>query len=203
MIITPAQPRLISPPESFQPMVQKGPYTEASSQTWLAFSLVQLTGTGASVVLQRCAADATAVAGLAPQAAVGTASNANLLKPPFALFGTSHYPFDLRDVILEVTISNASLSGANIGANGVTWAGGGTSGVALAPGQQYGLITLTSGTYSGYQFLDVTETTAKIFEIVALAPWAATNTPGGRVAQATTDNNPRVWVKMMPASLQG
>lgn len=177
--------------------VMKDPLPEAAGQTWLKNSLVQVVGTGAAAALQRCAADAILVYGQAPQQALGTTSPAILLQPPQALFGLNHYPFDLLGRVLEINASNGSLSGANIGANGVTWAGGGTGGVALAPGQQYGLITLTSGTYSGYQMLDVTETTAKMFEIVALAPQVA------GVTQAVTDNNPRLWVKIILACLQG
>lgn len=187
-IINPDMPRLFQPPTGNVAFLQKGPLAEAAAQNWFARTLVQVTGTGGSEKLQRCAAAATAIFGLAPQAARGSAT----LNPPDALFRDKHYPFDVRDIILAMTISNGSLSGANIGATGVTYAGGGTGGVALAPGQQYGLITLTSGTYDKFQFVDVTNTTQKVFEIVGLAP-----------GMLTTDNNARVLVKVLTAALQG
>lgn len=168
--------------------VQKAAVTEAASMAWPANSFVYTSGTGASVVLNACASDATACYGLCPDSAVGSGSSV----VPNRLFGTQHYPFDCRDRVIEINAVGSSASGANIGTtNGVTWAGGGTGGVALAPGQQYGLIVPTSGTYVGVNFLDVTETTAKMFEILSLAP-----------GQATTDNNPRVWVKILEAMTQ-
>lgn len=169
--------------------VQKDAVTEAASQTWLAGSLVYTSGTGASVVLNGLASAGTVIYGQSPDSAVGSGASV----PPSRLFGTLHYPFDVRDRILEINIANTSASGAQTGTtSGVTWAGGGTSGVALAPGQQYGVVVPTSGSYAGMQFMDVTNTTQKLFEIVALAP-----------GQATTDNNPRVWVKVIPTVLQG
>jgi hypothetical protein len=191
-LIAVAMPRMAQPPGSNQPFVQRDKVLEGTTQTWLKNSLVQITGTGASVVLQRAASAATVIYGLAPQAAAGSGTADALVVPPAFLFGRYHYPFDLRDVILEITATNGSASGANIGANGVTWAGGGTGGVALAPGQQYGLLTMTSGTYDKYQTLDVTNTTQKVFEIVRLAP-----------GMLTSDNNPRLWVKVIPTALQG
>lgn len=185
-------PTLVSP-KSGSPFITKEKLKEAASQSWLAGALVQVTGTGASAKLQRCAADATACYGMAPQAARGS----GVLTPPDALFRDFHYPYDLDDCIIEINASNGSLSGANIGANGVTFAGGGTGGVALAPGQQYGIITLTSGTYSGYQLLDVTETSSKLFEIVRLAP------NNGSALQTVDDNNPRLWVRILRSALQG
>lgn len=191
-LITVAQPYLRAEgPSANSQTVQKDPLAEAASQTWLANSFVQVTGT-APGTLQRCAAAATTIYGLARDAAKGSTTAAALLVPPFTLFGLNHYVFDPRDRIFEMSLTNGSLSGANIGANGVTYAGGGTGGVAIAPGQQYGILTMTSGTYSGYQTVDVTNTTQKVFEIVALAP-----------GQLTTDANPRVWIKVIASVIQG
>lgn len=202
--ITPGMPRLYQPPGTNLPFVQKNRLAEAAAQSWLAMSLVQIAASGGNQTLIVAPAAATVVYGLAPSAAAGTGG---VLTPPDNLFrgtnpvtGTAakiHFPFDLRDVILEMTLSNGSLSGANLGANGVTYAGGGTNGVAIVVGAQYGLVTLTSGTYNKYQFVDVQNTTQKVFEIVGLAPSAY------GVAQTVTDNNPRVLVKVIPAALQG
>lgn len=164
--------------------VQKDPIAEGTTQTWLANSLVYTSGTGASVVLNKCATDAVLCFGLAPQAAVGSGTATALVVPPNYLFGRNHYPFDVRDRIIEMNI--VGTIGTMGTTSGAAWDGTGTSGVALAPGQQYAILCPTSGTYNGFQFVDVTDTTNKLVEIVALAP-----------NQATSDNNPRVWVKII------
>lgn len=175
---------------SNEPAVMKDVLPEAATQTWLAGSLVYTSGTGASVVLNKLATAGTVMYGQSPDKShyLGTGNW------PDAPFGTNHYPFDLRDRILEINISG---SVATIGtSSGATYAGGGTNGVALAPGQQYGVVTPTTGTYLNYQLLDVSNTTQKVFEIVSLAV-----TPQN--PQTTTDNNPRVWVKVIPGVIQG
>lgn len=167
--------------------VQKDAVTEATSQTWLAGSLTYTSGTGASMVLNGLATDGVLVYGMSPDSAVGTGSSV----PPARLFGTQHYPFDVRDRILEIN----AISGTNIAtivSAGVTWAGGGTGGVALAAAQQYAVFVPTSGTYTNINFLDVDDTTNKLFEIVSLAP-----------NQSTADGSPRVWVKVIPTKIQG
>lgn len=179
-------PFIVEEAGSNQPSVQKPPITEnGTSQTWLDNGLVYTSGSGASVVLNGLATAGTVIYGQSPDAAKGTGS----LVVPNALFGANHYPFDCRDRILEINISGSQ---ATIGTtSGATWAGGGTNGVALAPGQQYGVLTPTTGTYANVNFLDVSNTSQKLFELVQLAP-----------GRATTDNNPRVWVKVIPTVLQ-
>jgi hypothetical protein len=190
-----AQPEIYAEAGSNQPGVQKQAVTEKAAQSWLLNTLVYTSGTGAAVVLEPCLTAAVLCYGLCPDASKGTTSPPVMLQPPQALFGLNHFPFDVRDRFLEINASNASASGANIGlTTGVTWNGGGTSGVALAPGQQYGLIRLTSGIYAGYQMLDVTNTTQKFFEIVDLSQ------RGG--GQSKDDNNPRLIVKVIPTLIQ-
>lgn len=181
--------------------VQKDAVPEAATQVWLAGSLVFTSGTGASTVLTKAATGQALIYGMSPDPAKGSGTNVNLLKPPFALFGLNHFPFDLRDRIIEINIANDSASGATVGTvNGPTWAGGGTNGVALAPGFFGRIVTPTSGTYLDYQFFDVgptvpasaTKVATHIFEIVALAP-----------GKSVTDNNPRVYVKLLEERLQG
>lgn len=181
--------------------VQKDAVPEAATQTWLAGSLVFTSGTGASVVLTKAATAQPLIYGQSPDASKGSATSAELLRPPFALFGLNHFCFDLRDRILEINISNDSASGATLGtANGPTWAGGGTNGVALAPGFFGRIVTPTSGTYVNYQFFDVGATVpasatlvaTHIFEVIALAP-----------GQSVNDNNPRIYVKVIEARIQG
>lgn len=193
MLIPIANPLVYQTQGSNACQIQKDPLPEKASQDWFAGSFVYRSGTGASAVIETCLSDSVLCYGASPDRAYGSGTAASLLKPPNTLFGLNHYPFDPRDVIFSVNISNASASGANLyTTSGVTWAGGGTNGVALAPGQQYGLIRPTSGTYQGIQLLDVTDTTNKFFEIVGLAPY-----------QSVDDNNPRVLVKILPTIIQG
>lgn len=175
---------------SNEPAVQKDAVPEnGTTQVWLQDALVYTSGTGASTVLNELATAGTVIYGQSPDAAKGTGD----LNPPNALFGANHFCFDLEDRILEMNIASSTAGIGTIGTvNGVTWAGGGTNGVALAPGQQYGVINPTTGPYKGKQMVDVNNTTQKLFTIVALAP-----------NQATTDNNPRVYVKVIPTVIQG
>lgn len=180
-------PFIIQEDGANEPSVQKDPVPENSTtQVWLDNGLVYTSGTGASVVLNGLATAGTVIYGQSPDAAKGTGS----LVVPNALFGNNHYPFDVRNRIIEINISGSQ---ATIGtSSGATYAGGGTNGVALAPGQQYGVLTPTTGTYANVNFLDVSNTSQKLFEIVRLAP-----------NRATTDNNPRVWIKVIPTVIQG
>lgn len=199
-----AMPRIVAGSLSGNsPIMQQPGVMELNAQSWLKSSLVAISGSGANVRLAACADNALLVYGLAPQAATtkGTAAGNPVadpaIQPPQSLFGITHYPQNLRGVLLEINICNAAQDGSNIGAGvGVTWDGT-VGGVALAPGQQYGLNVQTSGTYNKYQLLDVSNTVQKLFEIVQLAP-----TFGG-VRQAVNDNNPRVWVKLIDSVLQG
>lgn len=183
--------------------VQKDAVPEAATQVWLAGALVFTSGTGASVVLNKAAASQALIYGQSPDASKGSGTVANLLKPPFALFGLNHFPFDLRDRILEINVADDSLAGATIGlTTGPTWAGGGTNGQALAPGMFGRLIVPTSGTYLDYNFFNAhnagvapastTQAATHIFEIIALAP-----------GQSVNDNNPRIWVKLAENRIQG
>lgn len=175
--------------------VQLPPVTEAATQNWLKGSFVQTTGTGASVVLQVCPTAATAVYGVSPDGAKGTTSPSIALQPPNALFGLRHYPFDISEALIEVNAVSGTAGDAVIGtANGVTWNGGGTNGVALAPGLQRGLWRAATGIGALMHFFDVNNSTAgqEFFEIVSIAP-----------GMALTDNNPRILVKIVAARIQG
>lgn len=189
------QPFIIAEAGSNQTAVQKDAVPETASSSWLPQSLCYTSGTGASTVLNVCLSAAVLCYGMSPDAArsAGAASPADItLKPPQSLYGLNHYPFDLRDRIIEMNIASSSASGATIGlSTAPTWAGG-TPAVALAPGQQYGIVRPTSGTYAGYQLVNIQDTSTKLVEIVALAP-----------GQLTTDYNPRVWVKIIPTLIQG
>lgn len=171
--------------------VQKNGYPITAAQVWKANTLVVAVGAGAAQTLSRVIKAGVAIYGLAPQAEAGK------LTPPEALFGTTHYPFDLRGLYLEINATNGTQNSTTIGGTGVTWAGGGTGGVALLAGQQYGINIQTSGTHDQIQTLDVSNTTQKIFEIVSLVPKV------DGVTQLVTDANPRLIVKLIDSILQG
>lgn len=185
-----AMPFIIQEEGSNQPTVQKDAVPEnGTSQTWLQGAFVYTSGTGASTVLNGLATAGTVIYGQSPDNAIGTGSTV----VPNRLFGSNHFCFDVLGRVFEINIASATAGQAVIGTtNGVTWAGGGTNGVALAPGQQYGVLVPTTGTYNNYQFLDVNNTTQKLFEIVALPPYSA-----------TTDNNARIWVRVISTVTQG
>src|SRR5687768_1997593 len=175
---------------SNEPTVQKDAVPQSGSASWAKNSLVYTNQTGEDVVLDKVATGGVLVYGLAPAAS----ANSERVNPPDSLFGLNHFPFDVRDRILEINVVSATDGPTVIGtATGASWDGTkGANDVALAPGQQYGIYVAPSGTYSGYQFLNVNNTATPLFEIVALAP-----------GQAVDDNNPRVWVKIIPTKIQG
>lgn len=168
----------------------RGRLLEAAGQSWVGNTLVQIAGSGVATTIQRAAAAATVLAGLVTTNAFGTAS---VPMPPQALTQSKdHLVSTLKDAILEISVTDASASGANNGATGVTWAGGGTNGVALAVGQQYGLLLITSGVSNNIQTLNVQNTTQKVFEIVGIKPGVS-----------LTEPNPRVLVKVIASAIQG
>lgn len=176
---------------SNEPCSQKDSIPEVASAVWKAGALCFTSGTGAATVLNPCATAATLVYGQSPDAAKFGGNT----RPPDALFGLNHFCFAVLDRVLEV---NAASQTAGVGAlgtaNGVTYLGGGTNGVALAPGQRYGLWVAPSGPFAGIQFLDVNNVTLaqQLFEIVAIAP-----------NQSTADNNPRIEVRVVVDKIQG
>lgn len=166
--------------------------TAATIATWLAGSFVVRTGSAPSEVLEAVLSNALLIYGVSPDAAFSAGATIPTPMPPVSLFGFNHYCFDPRDRIYSINIANNSAAGATIGLNtGVSYLGDGTNGVALAAGQQYGIVRPTSGTYNNVQFLDVTNTTNKVFEIVGVDP---RNIPGC----AST----RVLVKVIPIVIQ-
>lgn len=171
---------------------QREPLIEKAATSWLAGSFVVRTGTDVNVVLEPVISAGTSIYGFCVDAAFSAGNTVSAPTPPTGLFGLSHYPFDVNERIYSINISDSSASGARIGINtGVNYNGDGTSGVALAPGAQYGLVRPTSGTYKDVQFLDVTNTTQKIFTIIGIDPRGK-----------ATDASCRVLVKIVGTAIQ-
>lgn len=176
-----SMPRIYSEFGGVNMTVQKGPISDGSN-SFLALSLVKL----ASGLLAAVASTDVTCYGQTPDA-----SKASTDVPPAALFGQNHYVFDLKGRIIAVSITDATF---RVGATGPSYdgTGGTTTGVALAPGQRYGILRATTGTYDQYQFLNIEDTTNDFFEIVGPFP---------DTRQAVTDNNPRVLVKILDSVL--
>ena len=154
---------------------QKGPITDGSN-SFTASSLVVVT----SAALVLVATAGTAIYGLSPDG-----SHLSTDVPPTALFGEDHYPFDLRGRTLVMNATDGTVG--HIG----TSSDGSYTSLSLAVGQQFGILTPTTGAYTGYQLIDTSNTTQKLFTVVGLHP-----------SSATTDINPRVLVKVIDAALQ-
>jgi len=160
----------------FGNMFAQKPAVSDSTNTFLASTLVRL----ASGVLILVATDDVTVYGITPDV-----SHAATELPPAALFGENHYVFDLLGAEIEINIAALSANAPVIGASAKTIAD-------IAIGGQYAIATATSGIYAGYQFLDPTDTTNKLFQVIAIAD-----------GMATGDYNPRVRCKILPSCIQG
>ena len=154
---------------------QKGPITDGGN-SFTASSLVVVTA--AALVLVATAG--TAIYGLSPDS-----SHLSTDVPPTALFGQNHYPFDLKGRTLILNATDGT-----VGHIGTANDGSYTS-LGLAVGQQFGILTPTTGAYAGYQLLDTSNTTQKLFTVVGIHPQSA-----------TTDINPRVLVKVLDSAIQ-
>jgi len=104
--------------------------------------------------------------------------------------GELHYPFSPLDAEFEINLAVVTAGAPVIGATAQTLA-------AVVVGGQYGITIATTGQYAGLQFLDPTEVTALLFQVVAIDVKA----PDGQT-QASDDYNPRVRVKIIPSKIQ-
>jgi hypothetical protein len=150
--------------------IQK-PVQANGATAFAARSLVKL----AAGVLTPCVTADVVCYGQAPDA-----SHAATDQPPTALFGQNHWCFDPRDAQFIVNITNDD---GDIGqANGAPQLS------AVAVGGKYGLVRDANG----YQMLNVEDTTALFFVVVAIYP-----------NQALTDYNGLVLVELVPDIIQG
>lgn len=115
-------------------------------------------------------------------------SKAPGVRAPEAFFGENHYCFDLSDVIIEMSVTNAA---GNVGDATNNNGGAGPTLVSVTIGASYG-IKVDATNYAGVQMVNVSETTNTLVQVIGVA-----------ANQATADNNPRVYVKIPKAKLQG
>lgn len=108
---------------------------------------------------------------------------------------TSAWVLNPTGVLFVINITDGS---GNIG-SGTTTQGD------VTVGTQYGLRVLTSGTYSGYSFLDAANTTNKFFQVegyYSRTGYQGASTSLGTVypdGDLSTDKNGRVIVSLLPA----
>ena len=153
--------------------LQKGPQPNGAT-AFTARSFVKL----ASGVLTPFVSADTACFGQAPGPSHDSAD-----LPPVSLHANMHWCFDPKDAIFIVNITDAS---GNVGqANGAPQ----LSEVVI--GTSYNLLRPTTGTYTGYQMLNVDTTAAPFFKVVGIYP-----------NQSLSDYNGLVLVKIVESIIQ-
>lgn len=168
-------PRLVRQTGNMQ--TQKPPISDGGN-SFLAGSLVVIS----SAVLIAVATAGVLVYGWSPDE-----SKLSTDKPPTAFFGENHYPFLLdENAELEVNVGTVSANALVVGAANTA-----KQQSDAVIGTSYGIARATSGTYSGYQVLDPTNTT-QLF-------WVVTGFPDNTAA---ADYNGLVRVKILKVCLQ-
>lgn len=112
---------------------------------------------------------------------VPSQSRAATARPPESLYGQNHWPFDPRDSLFIMNITN--------NAGDIGQVAGAPQLSAAVVGTAYGLFR---DAVTGVQMLNVEDTTTDFATVVALYP-----------NQALTDYNGLVLVELLPAVIQG
>lgn len=168
-------PRLVRQFGNMQ--AQKAPISDGGN-SFLAGSLVVIS----SAVLAAVATAGVLVYGWSPDE-----SKTATQKPPDSFFGENHYPFTLDESAeLEMNVGTISTNALVVGA-----ANSAVQQSSAVIGTSYGIGRATTGTYSGYQVVDTSNTTNLVFTVVGFPD----NT-------AAADYNGLVRVKIVKACLQ-
>lgn len=151
------------------------------SNSFNAFSLVVY----ASALIGAVATAGVSCCGYVLDASKATA----LVNPPDQFFGDKHWPLNIRGLQFLMNVSN--------NANAVGAANSAPLGSAVAVGTSYGITRPTSGTYSGFQFVNSQDTTNLILRVVDIPTRVdgVDNTPG-------TTYNGLVVVEVIDAAIQ-
>lgn len=110
------------------------------------------------------------------------------IDPPTQFFGDKHFPINLKGMVFAISVTDAT---GHVGE-----ADGAPQLSEVTIGEKYGLLRLTSGTYDGYQFLNVDDTTADFFEVVEKP------TTFDGIGQLATAYNPIVFVRILDSAIQ-
>lgn len=155
--------------------IQRPPVSD-SSNTFLAKSLVYLSSGALAAI---------ATAGVLCYGQTPDGSHLATDAVPAVLFGENHYVFSPLDAEFEINVGAvASSTDVQVGA------GAKTPGDVVI-GTKYGIYVPTTGIYAGVQFLDPTNTSNLLFQVV------------GKVDNVLdTDYNGRVRVKIVPSTIQ-
>jgi hypothetical protein len=173
-------PDLVKTPGNM--FIQK-PLLPDGSSTFLARAL--LTNTSGTLV-------AIASAGVLCYGMAPDPSHAATDTPPTAMFADNHYPWDVTGGEIEINVG--TLSGTTTGSLNAGAAGSAITPAAFTIGGEYGIVTATTGTYAGYQFISN----------AAVAAAAALFVVVGKVdGVADTDYNGRIRVKVKTNMIQG
>lgn len=151
-----------------------GQKDESASQTWAANSFVYGVSAAGVVTYTVCPSSQTValgIAGLAPQAAYGSA---NTPRPPTQLWGKTHNPISPRNAIFAINICAGSTLTTTIAT------------ANLLPGATYGIILQSNGATvpTTVHMLNTSDTTNKVLEFIGIHPDAnvlGTAEPGTRV----------------------
>jgi len=157
------------------------PAVTDGSNTFRAYALLSLV----AGVLTLIPSDGVLCYGQTPDKSHTSTEGPPEILPRPAGEGENHYCFSPLDAQFEINVGVVTAGVPVIGASAAKPAD-------VVIGGVYGIATATSGQYSGFQFLDPTETTATLFSVVSF------------VDQVLSDDyNGRVRVKIIPSKIQG
>lgn len=142
---------------------------------------------GSFVVISSSILAAVATAGVLCYGWVPDVSHLSTDQPPVTFYGQNHYPFNPSPgAEFELNVGTLSSNALVVGQ-----ANSAVQQSAAVIGTSYGIARATSGTYSGYQVLDTSNTTNLIFTVLGYPD----NT-------LSTDYNGLVRVKLVAATIQ-
>ncbi len=172
-------PDLVRTPQNL--FVQK-PVVGDSTNTFKANALVQLSG--GALVLVPTGSGGVLVYGITPDKSHASTDGLPDILPRPIGEGENHHVFSLMDGEIEINVGSLSTNALVIGSSAAK-----PSDVTI--GTQYGIATATSGTYSGYQFLDPTNTTNLLLQVTGFVDGVLSD-----------DYNGRVRCKVIPSCIQ-
>lgn len=159
--------------------VQRPPVSDGGN-TFKANALVKL----ASGALALVATDDVVCYGQTPDKSHASTDTVPETLPRGPGEGENHYVFSPLDAEFEINLGSLSGTAIVTGASAAKPAD-------VVIGGVYGIATPTTGTWAGFQFLDPTETTATLFQVVGFVDGVLSD-----------DQNGRVRVKIIPSKIQ-
>lgn len=162
---TQAQITMPSPFRNSENMAKQRSKQSDGGNTFIAGAFVKL----ATGVLATLATGDVVIYGQTPDK-----SHLSTDRPPDALYGENHWPFDLAGVQFDINVGHANGTDVTIGASAKTPAD-------VTLGSQYGILVPTTGVYAGVPFLDPTNTSTKLFRVISKVDGVAETDQNGKV----------------------